>query len=423
MKNILLIADDLTGACDTGIKFQRSGWETTVLINGKSGIPQPEERPRAISVNTDTRSCSGQESFETVKDILRSIEDREAYYFYKKIDSVLRGNIIREIEAFFEVLGMKTALIVPGVPENGRFVKDGILYLGDPDSPDTTIDGMKLLEDSGHSCGSISLSVIRKGKEAVVKEVRERAGKGEELLLADSMELEDLRILSEALLELRDLCIPAGSAGLASELSEVLAAEYKVEKEPPRESSGDGALLIVVGSRHPVTVEQVRAMKDIPDMEKLLLEIEGLDETNVRSRAEKACEAVKESRTGKKRTILLTTDDIYNCVDQKEDLFSTNAFNPYIMKGLGLAASMIAEQIPVSSIIATGGDISAEVFRQLKLESIKLCDEPIPGIVTGMASGDGRCFRVATKSGGFGGRDAMAELCGFMQRAKLDKAS
>ena len=36
MKNILLIADDLTGACDTGIKFQRLGWETTVLINGKA---------------------------------------------------------------------------------------------------------------------------------------------------------------------------------------------------------------------------------------------------------------------------------------------------------------------------------------------------------------------------------------------------
>ena len=103
-------------------------------------------------------------------------------------------------------------------------------------------------------------------------------------------------------------------------------------------------------------------------------------------------------------------------MDQQENLFSTNAFNRFIMEGLGKAAAIITERIPVRSIIATGGDISAEVFRQLELDKILLCDEPIPGIVTGFACGTkGRCFKVATKSGGFGNRSAMAELCDYMK--------
>ena len=417
MKNILLIADDLTGACDTGIKFQRLGWETTVLINGKSDIPKPEGEMKAVSVNTDTRSASPEDSFGIVRDILGSIEDRDRYYFYKKIDSVLRGNIVSELEAFFQVLHNEMVLVVPGVPENGRYVKDGVLYLGDREDPDTKIDGIKLLSEGGkRRCGSIGLSVIHQGKDAVIREIERKASEGEKILLADSWEDEDLRILAEALLELRDRCIPAGSAGLAQFLAEALARESGQGKGSPEVKLEDGALLIVVGSRHPVTVEQVRELKSQSDIETHLLEIEELGADNVDERAGKACEGIHAGAHVPGRIILLTTDDIYTCVDQQENLFSTNAFNRFIMEGLGKAAAIITEKIPVRSIIATGGDISAEVFRQLELDKILLCDEPIPGIVTGFACGTkGRCFKVATKSGGFGNRSAMAELCDYMK--------
>ena len=50
-----IIADDLTGATDTGIQFQKRGIATTVLVEPpKEALPCPGERT-ALSINASSR--------------------------------------------------------------------------------------------------------------------------------------------------------------------------------------------------------------------------------------------------------------------------------------------------------------------------------------------------------------------------------
>ena len=56
MDQIIIIADDLTGACDSGIKFRNAGFETLVLTDVSDEDVQAAGRC-AISINTNTRSA------------------------------------------------------------------------------------------------------------------------------------------------------------------------------------------------------------------------------------------------------------------------------------------------------------------------------------------------------------------------------
>ena len=77
MRNIFIVADDLTGACDTGIKFRKAGWDTTVLVDGRKQTPLPTGKMQALAVNTDTRSASPAESFSVVKRVLEAAGRQE----------------------------------------------------------------------------------------------------------------------------------------------------------------------------------------------------------------------------------------------------------------------------------------------------------------------------------------------------------
>ena len=420
MKNVLIVADDLTGACDTGIKFRKAGWDTTVLVDGRRQIPLPTGEMQALAVNTDTRSASPEESFSVVRRVLETVERRAGCRCYKKVDSVLRGNIQSELEAFFQVLHNEVVIVAPGVPENGRRVKNGVLYLGREDHPDLETDALEILRRSGQRrCRSLTLDVVRRGWEAVVAEVDRWSGEGVSIFLADTWDEEDLEVLARAVDAMGERCVPAGSAGLAQYLAERLAGgEGRGETDQEPEESG-GALLVVVGTRHPVTAGQIRYLREQTDLETYLLPVEGITQENMAQRAADLCARIPAGRTDwDGAVILLTTDVIYNSTQDCSFLLKENAYNRAIKEGIGLAAQSLMERIPVGGMIATGGDISAEIFGRLRLTTISLRDEPIPGIVTGLAAGErGKKFLVATKSGGFGSPDALLELCRHMQRA------
>ncbi len=419
MRNIFIVADDLTGACDTGIKFRKAGWDTTVLVDGRKQTPLPTGKMQALAVNTDTRSASPEESFSVVKRVLEAAGRQEGCRYYKKIDSVLRGNIQSELEAFFQVLHNELAIVAPAVPENGRRVRNGILYLGQEDNPDLETDALEILRKSGQRrCRSLPLDVIRRGPEAIIAEVDRGCEEGVSIFLADTWDEEDLHILAKAIGGLGERCVPAGSAGLAQYLAELISAGQTCEEKPCGLEEASGALLVVVGTRHPVTAGQIRYLRQQIQPETYLLPVEGLSEENMEERVADLCSRIPADRTDwDGAVILLTTDVIYSSTQDCSFLLKENAYNRSIKEGIGLAVQSLMERIPVGGLIATGGDISAEIFGRLKLDRISLCDEPIPGIVTGLAAGEtGKKFLVATKSGGFGNPDALLELCRHMQR-------
>src|SRR5438105_863485 len=90
MLDVLIIADDLTGAADCGIAFTVAGIRTFVATKFPATAPA-----RVLALDTDTRALSASDAEAAV----RKAAGIEARAVYKKIDSTLRGNIGAEVAA------------------------------------------------------------------------------------------------------------------------------------------------------------------------------------------------------------------------------------------------------------------------------------------------------------------------------------
>lgn len=414
MKQIVIVADDLTGACDTGIQFRKRGLQTRVLVDpGSCDMLQPEAFP-VYSINTDTRSASPEQARKITEELLEQLLQIGEFHYYKKVDSVLRGNIAQELEAFFTYLKPDFALIAPAFPKTGRWLLDGQLHIGGTrEDPELVVDAIeRITSGTTRRCGSLRLDIIRQGAEAVVQEAERLYRQGRTLIVADTWCESDLETLAEAVEMLGSRCICVGSGGLAGHLAHKLVPAAQVDELPPVCESNGGVFAVVVGSRHPVTVAQVQRLKQEIPMDTHLLPVADITEKNVGHRVEAL---FSEKRETSSDVVLLTTDQIYNSSENCTDLLQKNAFNRSILDGIGLAIHRLAQNSPIRGMIATGGDIASEILRRLKLNHIDLVSEPIPGIVIGRA-GDpcGKGFLLATKSGGFGESDAYLKLYRYM---------
>jgi D-threonate/D-erythronate kinase len=106
--DVAIIADDLTGAADSGVQLVRSGYRTAVVFHGTSLLPT--ENLDAVAVTTDSRSLPAGFAAKRVLESGRAV--REARAVYKKIDSTLRGRIGAELAAALWVTRREKAVVV-----------------------------------------------------------------------------------------------------------------------------------------------------------------------------------------------------------------------------------------------------------------------------------------------------------------------
>ena len=64
-KNILIIADDFTGANDTGVKFAKKGYDTSVINNDNLDLAKSD----ILVVNTETRLIDEKEAVRRIQNI------------------------------------------------------------------------------------------------------------------------------------------------------------------------------------------------------------------------------------------------------------------------------------------------------------------------------------------------------------------
>ena len=123
------------------------------------------------------------------------------------------------------------------------------------------------------------------GTSAVIRRLEALTGQGATLILADCCSSEDLSTIAEAALHFGRRCISVGSAGLAGRLAELFGKNPKQkELHSGCRTVQDGALMVVVGTRHPATVAQVQRLKAEEPMDTYLLTVEGISQENVPQR-------------------------------------------------------------------------------------------------------------------------------------------
>src|SRR5271154_2468445 len=92
---LLIIADDLSGAADCAVTCFNAGLASLVVLNGDAQTPHAE----ALAIDTDSRRLSGARAAEVTARMVQLHAGPETRLLYKKMDSTARGNFAVEIAA------------------------------------------------------------------------------------------------------------------------------------------------------------------------------------------------------------------------------------------------------------------------------------------------------------------------------------
>ncbi|HXT12159.1 MAG TPA: four-carbon acid sugar kinase family protein [Candidatus Angelobacter sp.] len=151
-----VIADDLTGAAELGAVGRRLGLKAEILCNNEASTGA-----ELVCVDTDSRSCPPTEAAKRAAQAAKMLQAAGARWIYKKVDSVLRGNVTPEVEAVMQQLGFNRALVLPANPSLGRTIRDGQYliqgkpihlteFAHDPEYPRRTSQVLRMVEAPQH---------------------------------------------------------------------------------------------------------------------------------------------------------------------------------------------------------------------------------------------------------------------------------
>jgi uncharacterized protein YgbK (DUF1537 family) len=125
---IILLADDLTGACDAGAAFLRTGRTVRIWFGAGVEFSTPES---VQAFNTNSRALSDRRAAQAVSPACTALGGDPNSLFFKKVDSAARGPLAAELLAAHRTLATRAVLFAPAFPAAGRTVRDGILEIED----------------------------------------------------------------------------------------------------------------------------------------------------------------------------------------------------------------------------------------------------------------------------------------------------
>ena len=355
---LTILADDLTGACDTGALFAAKH-PVPVTVWPRAPVPAA-----ARAVDTETRALDGPAAAQRAAE---AVAAAPAARIFKKIDSTLRGHVGPEVDALIGATGATGVLLSPAFPARGRTVIERMLMIDgvpitetafqrDPDLPrsDTgnVVDILRPVLD--RPLAWIPLDQVRAGVDALAARLVRLRGT---VAIADAEIDADLTALVDAALAVEPSPLLVGSAGLARALAARLGLLIERVALPCA-----SRWLIVAGSRHPSTRRQIETARAA-----------GLRVV-----------AASEHPESDRRTVAAR---------------------------LAAEAMRALEQERFDLVAVTGGDTAISLFEALGAERFDLVGPPAPGLAFGwLRSPIHPDLPVVTKAGSFGAPDLFVSL-------------
>ena len=421
-----IIADDLTGAADTGIQFAKRNLNT-ILIPFSFVEPSCDPgKVQVVAINTDSRRMSSERTYDKVKKAALPLKNQRI--IYKKIDSTLRGNIGIEIEAVMETTGIGLAIVAPAFPVYDRTTLNGVHFVNgqplsqteaasDPVTPVNKSHIPSLIrEQTSLEVGQIGLDDIRRGQISLRRIILQRAEDGERIIVFDAETDDDLSIIAEASMSISPTPLMVGSAGLADQLSRILERRENTRHRVKAYNKRDeGAIIIVSGSLSTITWKQLDVVRETGKGDIISVDIgeiieaadgDSSQEDEIISKIMSSMNTIGVAGVQSSGTYHIAPEYVH------EDSLIQN-----IVDCLGELAAKVIERYPqpIRGLILTGGDTALAVFKHLGISCVQLVDEILPGIPYGQIK-DGKFagLTVVTKAGAFGNESALVECINFL---------
>lgn len=421
MITLLIVADDFTGALDTGVQLAGCGARTRVVTDPAFSLEEARDA-EVLVIDAETRHLPPRQAAEIVGGIVRRAKAQGVPYLYKKTDSALRGNIGAELGAMLEASGEEALPFLPAYPQMGRCTRGGIHYIeGKPVAESVFgIDPFEPVRDS--AVAELITRQCRVPVHSVPADGPAPGGKG--IYVYDAESLEDLEIAGKTLAAADRLHISAGCAGFGEVLPRLLGLGHAGQAPRPRL---DPRLLVVCGSVNPITLTQLDRAEQAGFARLRLTPRQKLQPGYWQSReGAEARRQIEEMLRIYPLAIIDSNDAGGNrpTAAYAEELgCSLETMRVRIASSLGQLVAEIFHSPDLGTLLLTGGDTLLASMRCAGVRELDPVCELEKGVVLARFTFDGCTRHVITKSGGFGQETLLTDLAARLADSNMDSAS
>lgn len=432
MLEIAVIADDLTGAADTGVQCCPHFTDTTLI--SYRNLPRDSEglSAQAVTVYTNTRSIKAEMARKRVQSLARQLLAFHPRRVYKKVDSCLRGNVGAEVDALMDEMGFDLSFIAPAFPAMGRLTLHDVHMVHDrpvaetelskdPVTPVTESNLSRIIaSQSRYGVGHVDLRFLEGDNDAMVAQIRRLIDSGARHLVFDAARQAHLKRIARLALESRKNILLVGSAGLARGLVSHFPERHGGEDDKPHHLQ-EGYHLLVCGTVAEATRLQISALLEaypyrvISLPASLLLHSPQRDDLLLQ--ANHAQRILSENNLIIRVGISETTEV---GVGKKPSTQRARG----IVRGLGLFVAELLRETTSASLFLSGGDTASAVLEAIGARGIRLHGEILPGMPEGILTGGLMdAVPVVTKAGAFGQRETLVALHEYWSKRGKEKSA
>lgn len=389
---VWVVADDLTGAADSGAAFAEVSGPVRLLL---TPVTSREWASGAVTVvDMATRELSELDARERTKALADRLGRDDVVF--KKVDSTLRGHIAAEVAELRDRLSDRLVVVAPAFPAAGRTTIGAVqhvhgtpLHLSgawsfEPIDPPPSLSSLF----APMPMTSLSLDDVRSSPARLASLLDAAAG-DRRLAICDAIDDQDLHAIARAGHAMGQPILWVGSAGLAaalvSELSGVQPRIGLVEATPPTiRPPREARFLAVVGSASSLARRQALALaaegaKSLEFPARVLAEA---DNTALQELAAEVSTAAEAGNT------------VVSIAGEAE---SRNA--------AAVSQSLATVTVPAAAtsdlLLLTGGATARAVLLRAGLTCLDILGELSPGVVLLTPTGESQQL-IVTKAGAFG---------------------
>jgi uncharacterized protein YgbK (DUF1537 family) len=408
MVKLLIIADDFTGALDTGVQFAARGAATIVVTDLNYDFRSIEKKVEVLVMVAETRHLQPQEAYEIVYRTVHRAFQAGIAYIYKKTDSALRGNIGSELTALMDGAGADTIPFLPAFPKLSRVTREGIHYIdGVPVAQ--SVFGQDPFEPILNS--AVEDILKQQTKVPVLIHSRKEAYKISDpgIQVFDAETDADLRRIGREL-GLERLRFSAGCAGFAAVLADMLNLKGAAPKMPKLEDT----LFIACGSVNPVTIRQMKAAQEHGFPHVNLNPVQKLEQNWVDSKSGGECVRKWLAQASVKKRFILDVNDPEGCEDTdiyaREHNLTTEQLRVQISGNLAALIKRMLDDGLNATLLCTGGDTMMALMQAVDTSELTPICELAIGVVLTKFIYKEKTYHIISKSGGFGDQDLFVKI-------------
>lgn len=334
---LLILADDLTGALDAAAPFAGRGLVTDVALSPEALGAVLAGPAQVVAVSTQSREITEEEARARVARITRALPP--GMRLFKKVDSRLKGHVAAELAA----LAPKALLVAPAIPDFNRIVTDGAVRGFGVDVP-------------------IQIAPLL-GPLAALAQIPDTTTPAQ---------------MQAALTKATPDTLLVGARGLAEALAIQMTGQAHATPPRPR---ADHAIF-AVGSRDPITMAQVAALRDSGRTAWL-----GAPNGQL---------AAQDLPAARLRLVQATAG-------------TSESTGPAVAAAL---AQSLHPRLTASAdlLLLTGGATAEAVLGVMQIPALRLAGDVLPGLPLAHANG----LAILAKSGGFGDPQALVRLADIL---------